>query len=296
MKLESPHHVVLGASDPGAAAAFFRALGFESGGPEGLSSVAARALYGLDQATSQQWLRMPGAERGGLRIVATPHPPAACGPYDHQPQAIDLYTTDMARSLEAARRAGARGREPLSYRVGTLEVAEGKAVGPDGVPVIFLRLSRRRPSLLDREPGRLHSEVHAFVRAVASLDRALGFWRDRAGLNVMMDATLRDPNVTGVMQLPRRDAPVRIAILVDAETRPVRLELIEFPEDRGSAVPPRPLRAGLHGPAFEVASIEAARRAWPEVEVGEAVAVGEGRAAAALEPGGVPFELWERAG
>lgn len=293
MKLDSPREVVIGASDLEATVGFFRALGFEGGEPELLPAPAARALYGLEEATPQARLRVPGADAGRLRIVATPHAPTASGPYDHVPHALDIYTTDMAASLERARRAGARTGPPFSYRAGPLDVVEGKARGPDDLPVIFLWLSRRRPSLLDREPSRLHSEAHAFVRAVASVDRALAFWRDRAGLAVMMDATLRDPSVTGVMGLPRGDAPVRVCIVADAETRPVRFELIEFPEDPGSPVPSRPLRAGLHAPAFAVPSIEEARRQWPEVEMGERATVAGRPAVAAFAPDGTPFELWE---
>jgi hypothetical protein len=284
---------VIGASDLAATAAFFRALGFEADPPRVLAAPAALALYGLEQATPRMEMRMPGADCGGLSLVATPHPPAAPGPYDHGPHVIDLYTTDMARSLESARRAGARCFEPQSYRVGPLEVAEGKAVGPDGAGVIFLWLSRRRPSLLDREPARLHSEVHAFVQIVESIDRCLAFFHDRVGLAVMMDQTLRDPAVTALMQVPRL-CPVRIAILADEDTRPVRLELIEFPEDEGAPWPPGPLRAGLHAPVFEVGSIEAFRRDHPDVEMGETAFLADGqRAAAAVAPGGVAFELRE---
>lgn len=298
MTLRSPRHAVVGASDLGAMIAFLERLGFERAGTGRLPADAAAALYGLDGEAAEAELRMPGAEQGGIRLVATPHAAGEHHVFARGPHAIDLYTSDMKRSLATAAEAGARCGEAASYRVGPLELIEAKAVGPDGFAVVFLQVARRRPSLLDREPGRLHSEVHSLVFTVESISEALPFWKERAGLQVFLDATIVEPAVCAFMGLPRRDVPIRLAMLADADSRPARLELLEFPKDPGPQIPSSPLHAGLHAAAFEVASVDAARERLGEAAFGPVVTVdtplhARSRAATALAPGGVRFELWE---
>ena len=298
MTLRSPAHAVIGASDLAATTVFLERLGFEVTGRGRLPAAAARDLYGLDGEAAEAVLGMPGAEQGGIRVVATPHAAAEHHVFARGPHAIDLYTADRARSLALATDAGARCGAAASYKVGPLELVEAKAVGPDGLAVVFLQVARRRPSLLDREPGRLHSEVHSLVFTVDSVTKALPFWKERAGLQAFLDATIVEPAVCAFMGLPRSDVPIRLAMLADAESRPARLELLEFPQDPGPPLPTWPLRAGIHAAAFEVASLEEARASLGEAAFGSAVAVDaplhpRSRAATALGPGGVRFELWE---
>ena len=298
MALPSPSHAVVGASDPRAMAAFLGRLGFEATAEDRLPLAAARALYGLEAEAPEMELRMPGAALGWIRLVATPHPAAAHHVFARGPHAIDLYTTDMKRSLELAAAAGAHCRPAATYKVGPLELTEAKTVGPDGFAVVYIQVARRRPSLLDREPGRLHSEVHSLVFTVDSITEALPFWKERAGLSAFLDATIVEPAVCAFMGLPRNDVPLRLAMLADGESQPARLELLEFPQDAGPSLPTWPLRAGLHGAGFAVTSLEDARRSLPGAQFGEVVDLDtavhpRARGVTAVAPGGVRFELWE---
>jgi hypothetical protein len=301
VKLNSPNHGVLGASDLDAAVGYLVRFGFAASEPAIVPADTARALYGLEGETREAILTVSGLPYGGLRVVETPHPPRPRGPLDRGPYAVDLYTTDIERSLSLVTEAGGRSSAVVEYRLQDVAVWEAKTEGPEGLSLVFIELGRRRPSLLDRDPDLLHSEVQALVWVVGDGDRAQAFWRKEAGLHRLRDATIEAPNVAALLDLPRPDAPVRIVLLSDeAETAP-RLELIEFPRDGGADHPSLPLTPGLHAAAFAVADLDRARSALSGAEVGEAVKIhsplhGEARATTGLAPGGVRFELWERAG
>ncbi len=88
-------------------------------------------------------------------------------------------------------------------------------------------------------------------------------------------------------------------VLADLAQRPIRYELIEFPEDSGGVRPGFPLRAGLHAVAFEVASLAQAMAALPAARFGPIARLASQarpttRAVVSAEgPGGVRLELWE---
>lgn len=291
--LSSPSHVAVGCTDLDATTRFLQTFGFEADGDAVLPPEVTAALYGADGPLPQRWLAVPGAERGRIRLVQTASPPAGAGPFDQGAHAIDLYTTDIARSVAQAREAGGRAGPVGSYRAGPLQVHEVKTHGPDGLPLVFIQVDRRRPSVLDAAPDRLHSEVHSIVWTVdeADMEAALAFWRDTAGLSVLLDAALADPQIAMFMELPRDDVTVRLALLADADVSPARLELLTFPEDRG-APSPTALLAGSFLPGFTVDDLGAAMASLPGASFGEVVALpGGGRAARGVAPGGVAFEL-----
>jgi len=296
--LPSPHHVVIGATDIRRACDFYERLGFAFSGRGALTPRQAKALYGIEAELQEALLTMPGATRGAIRLVSTPHPATAPGAFDRGAHAIDIYTTDIERSLKLAEHAGALGHGIGAYRVGPLQIQEAKVVAPDHSAIVFIQVDRRRPSLLDADPSRLHSEVHSAVFALDSVSGALSFWKDKAGLGLLLDATIREPAVARFMGLPRPDCALRLAVLADGAQQPIRLELLEFPEDAGPLRPGWPLAGGLFGIAFAVDSIDAARAAWPEIECGSRVALDTSlhpRSAAltGLGPGRVRLELWE---
>ncbi|MGE0453135.1 MAG: VOC family protein [Vicinamibacteria bacterium] len=299
---ESPSHVVIGATDVARMCAFLERMGLEPAGAGRLDAAAARDLYGIEAPLEERVLCARGAREGRVVVVSTPHAAPSVGPFDRGAHAIDFYTTDIRRSLALAREAGAETHDFAEYAVGPLTIREGKAVGPDALYVVFIEVGRRRPSVLDADAARLHSEIHSAVWVVESVDAALPFWRDALGLKLLLDATVREPGVAKFMGLPRPDTPLRLAVLADGAQRPIRYELIEFPEDSGGVRPGFPLRAGLHAVAFEVASLAQAMAALPAARFGpiarlasqarpttRAVVSGEG-------PGGVRLELWEAAG
>ncbi len=88
------------------------------------------------------------------------------------------------------------------------------------------------------------------------------------------------------MALPRRDVPIRMAMLSDEAVNPMRLELFEFPAD-GTTAFDGVVRAGTVWPVFQVADLDAAL-ALPWASTGP-VTAGSVRCVA---PGGVLVELW----
>ncbi len=291
--LSSPSHVAVGCTDLDATARFLQTFGFVADGDAVLPPEVAAALYGADGPLAQRWLSVPGAARGRVRLVGVPSAGTAPGPFDRGAHAIDLYTTDIARSVDQARRAGGRAGPVGAYRAGPLQVQEVKTHGPDGLPLVFIQVDRRRPSVLDTAPERLHSEVHSIVWTVddADMEAALAFWRDTAGLSVLLDAALADPEISRFMELPRDDVTVRLALLADADVAPARLELLTFPADRG-APSPTALHAGSFLPGFTVDDLGAAMQRLPGATFGEVVALpGGGRGTRGVAPGGVAFEL-----
>ena len=104
--LSSPRDVVVGASDFGRMSDFITLFGFESQVAADLPATAASALYGLDAATEERLLAVPGAALGRVRVVRTPHAPRSFAPFDARPFAIDLFSTDVEASVALATENG----------------------------------------------------------------------------------------------------------------------------------------------------------------------------------------------
>lgn len=296
--LKSPDHAIFGVTNLEAAIGFLRELGFNEEATTPVPHPAARVLYGLEVETRQSLLAVPGAPTGGVRVVETPNPATKFGPYDHRGHGVDLYTTDIDESLEIAGRAGASCGPIGSYTVGPLEVKEAKVDSPEGVHLVFLEANKRRPSVLDRSPERLHSELHSIVWIVESLSTATAFWRDRLGFTSLLETTLCHPAVAKFMGLPREDVALSLALLADEALTPSRLELVEFPDEQGADHSRLPLRPGLHALGFVVNDIEAAAASFAGASVAEPVSFdcppyGKVRACAGVCPAGVPFEIWQ---
>jgi catechol 2,3-dioxygenase-like lactoylglutathione lyase family enzyme len=301
--LTSPHAAVVGSSDPDATRVYLEALGFAAVTSAPLPAETCSALYGIDRTLVETLLAVPGAAAGAIRVVETPHPAEPAGPpggpYAPGPTAIDLYTTDIDASAEAAAAAGARVGPVCRYTAGPIELGELRAVGPDGLAVVFIEIAHRHPSILDAAPDRLHSEVHSVVWTVPDLEQALGFWRGEAGLVPMSSFTIADPAITDLLELPE-DTPITLHVLADADRTPARFELLQYLRDEPAAAPGhQPLHGGLHAAAWLVDDLDAAVASMPSAMFGpvaEAVAGvlgGPGRAVAGTAPGGVRFELWE---
>lgn len=297
--LPSPQDVVVGSSDLDATAAFLAVFGFESIGAGTLPSEAARALYRLEGATEERLLAAPGTDLGRVRCVATPNPPRRHAPFDARPFAIDLFCTDIEESVRLATAAGHHASPITDHRFGPVLIREVEITGPDAVVVTLLQPSAgRRSSILDHEPERLHSEVHAFVWSSTGLDDRLEYWKQR-GLALLTDAVLDTPGMGALVGVPDEDVRMRLTVLADDEGRPIRLEYVDFLGKPGSAGPSLPLAAGLHAPAFTVASLDEAVAALAPAEVGEIIAVDtalhpSARATSAVTPGGERFELWQQ--
>lgn len=296
--LPSPRDIVVGASDLERAADFLALFGFAEHAGGTLPAAAAKALYGLDGTAEELVMAVPGAHRGRVRCVATPTPARRFAPFDARPFALDLFATDIEASIALATGAGWHSSPITDHRFGPVLIREVEITGPDGVIVTLLQPSAgRRSSILDREPDRLHSEVHAFVWSAAGLDELLPYWKER-GLELTTDAVLNTPGLGALVGVPDEEVAMRLTVLADPEGRPVRVEYVEFVGKPSASHPSLPLAAGLHAPAFEVADLDAVLQKLAPAEVGEIVELDtplhpRTRAAVATTPGGQCFEVWE---
>ena len=299
MSLGSPTHAIIGAAAPDRMADHLSRFGFTIRREGILPAVCAMALYGLDRDVREIRLEAPGSKVGWLRIVESTLDGVAPLPYSHGPALIDLYTRDISQSMQLATESRAHPGPTVSYPVAGLgNVYEARATGPDYLSLGFVMSEERRGSLLDRNPTALHSELHAYVWTVASIDAALPFWRDEAGMNQLLDSHVDDPGISEFMELPRKHVRIRIVHFADADANPVRFELMEFPDDAGKQTVTLPLRPGLNAPAFHVADLGAAQTALPSVRFRPVVNVNtelhrNAMAVSGLAPGGVQFELWQ---
>jgi catechol 2,3-dioxygenase-like lactoylglutathione lyase family enzyme len=294
--LTSPTHAVVGSHDVEATVKFFTCLGFEPATRRPIPSEAASALYGLESATEEVELTAGGSLRGAICIVGTPRRATPCGPFDVGGYDLSLYTTDLDRSAEVAARAGAHVGPVAVLKLGPVVMRQQQAIGPEGIRIVFIQSSHRRPSILDDDPKRVHSEVHSIVWCVESIERAAPFWR-RAGLAQAFDAPIADPAVSTLLELSRPLVPIRMSLFSDDSLSPSRFELLEFPEDGLSrpreGVPP----PGIWALGFGVPDVASAISALQGGSFGEAVFLEPARRAATGEaPGGVRFELREAAG
>lgn len=296
--LNSPRDVVVGASNPSSTAAFLSMFGFEQQTSGILPELAARALYGLDGPADEVLMAVPDAELGRVRLIATPHPLRSFTGFDARPFALDLFSTDIEASHALAVKHGYDASPITDHHLGPVVIREVAITGPDQLKVTLLwQTAGRRPSILDREPDRLHSEVHAFVWSDSDLDGVLGLWED-LGLVKLLDVVLETPGLGDLVGVQDEDLKMRLTVLADSEARPIRVEFVEFVGKQATSRPSLPLAAGLHAPAFEVPDIDVVLAALDQAEVGPVVAVDSpihprSRAAAVVAPSGQLFEIWQ---
>lgn len=297
--LSSPRDVVVGASDLKRAAEFLSLFGFSEQASAALPPEAARALYGIDGPAMELVMAVPGADRGRVRYVATSNAPRSHAPFDARPFAIDLFTTDIEASVALVARAGHHTSPITDHRFGPVLIREVEVSGPDGLVVTLLQPSAgRRSSILDTDPERLHSEVHAFVWSEVGLDNQLQFWQHR-GLDLTTDAVLETPGLGALVGVPDEEVRMRLTVLADPDGHPIRLEYVEFVgQPTNDSRPGLPLAAGLHAPAFEVSDLDTTMAGLAPAEIGPVVTVDTpihrgARAAVAVTPGGQLFELWQ---
>jgi hypothetical protein len=250
-------------------------------------------------------LTVPGVPLGGVLLVSTDRPGMPQGPYDTGAHALDLYTTSADASTAVAQEQGLDVTGDATIALGPLVMRQVAVAAPDHTLLVCIEANRRRPTSLDHVPeaetgSRTHSELHSMLWSVDSIDAALPFWRDEAGLALGLDVPIRGPEVAALMHLPDADAAIRMAMLSDEGVRPSRLELLEHTGRSGNAVPAWPLHGGLHAPLFVVPDVESAAAALPSARCGDVAEADGGsevwsRALHGRAPGDVHFLLVERA-
>ena len=307
-KLPSPSHAVVGCSSLGASVEFLRLFGFGEPTTSTLPAEAARALYGLESSTEEAILKVPGASLGYVRLAGTPNPKRSFDNLDNRPFAIDLFTTDLDRSLALAGQNGFHSSPVATHQFGPISIREVEIKGPDDLIVTLLESAARRPTILDSEPDRLHSEIHALVWSVKEIDKLLPFWIEQVGLETLTDAVFDSPEMGAVLGVPDRRIKARLAVFADSEAQPIRLELIEFLGEPAADHPNFPLAAGLYAPAFELAfevpfevdSLEAVCEQLEGAELSDIIELDtpihpRARAVTGVAPGGLRFEIWTKA-
>jgi catechol 2,3-dioxygenase-like lactoylglutathione lyase family enzyme len=249
-------HVVVGASDPDAMAGFFGNFGFAVTDRSLLSAGAADA-YGLSEGAAVLDLSVPGAESGRVRLIGTDLAADDYSQYAPRVEALDLYTRDMAASLELIERLGLSTVGPAAdFPFGPLRLQQVAVYGPDSVMLVLVDINHRLPSVLDDDSDqRLHSELHSVVCVVDDLDSATSYFTD-AGLELRATFPLAEPAVPAFMGLPR-PSTMRMSVLGNAESAPPRFELLQFDDESAPPRPSLPLRPGALLPVF-VADVDAA--------------------------------------
>lgn len=297
--LPSPRDIVVGASDLERTSSFLRLFGFAVQASDVIPAEAATALYGLDGPADEQLLAVPGAERGRVRLVATPHPARSFAPFDARPFALDLYSSDIEASVDLAAINDCHTSPITDHTFGPVVIREVEIIGPDNLIVTILEPNMgRRSSILDSDPSRLHSEVHAIVWSETGLDDILPYWEER-NHQKSIDAVLDTPGLGALVGVPDEDVKMRLVVFADDEARPIRVEFVEFIGQPSTPQPSLPLAAGLHAPAFEFNDLESAKVAVGPAKIGDVVSVGTAihpgmQAATAVTPTGHRIEIWAK--
>lgn len=275
-----PDHAVVGVSDPAASTALLVGLGFVVLDERRLAREAAEALYGLGHlpAVREVALAVPGSATGGVRLVGPlpVRPGRDDDPYRRGGHALDLYSTDLDASLTTSGALGAATGPLADYDFGPVHLRQGMATGPDDLPLVFVEIAHRLPSVLDRRPDRLHSELHSVVWAVDDIDAATTVWTDVVGLELRSRFPITEPAVSAFMGLPRPTA-LTMSVLTGPGAAAPRVELLAYDGEPGEHLPARPLQAGGTAPVLRAEGQALvgllARLAAAGAEVGPAVDV-----------------------
>lgn len=262
--LRAPTEIVIATSDLEAALRHLDVVDLVERSRQVVPADVAQALYGVDTTVTEVVVgprNRPEVDRGLIRLVTGAAPAFTPHPHLPGPMAVDVYTGDIEatrkRAAEAGVATGAQGR----LEAGPLVMHQCEIVAPDGWRLVVVEANHRRPSLLDADEDRLHSEVHSLLWTVSSLEGASAPFL-AGGLEQVHVFPFDDPELARILGIEEDEASLRMNLLADDQSAPVRLELVEF-------VSPRPVRradaptardvtlpSGVHGPLFDVDDIE----------------------------------------
>ncbi|MFT5223103.1 MAG: hypothetical protein ACI867_001413 [Glaciecola sp.] len=290
--MRAPSAVVVGATDLGATAAFLGHFGFVEATSGKLDGSHARDLYGLEGATKTRLMVQPGSRGGHISLVQTPHAGTVRGVFDQGPLALDIYTTDLDADLASLNDAGVAVGTPGRLELGPLVMRQVQITAPDGWRLVLVEANHRRPTVLDA-PGHKgrHSEVHSQLWTVPDLDEAAAEWI-KAGFAQTHVFPIAHPELAKILELPSPDTGLRMNLLVGDEQDPVRVELVEFPDNPGAPeVTDSVLRAGVHALWFVVDDLDGPVAS--RLTDARRVVTKRGEAVVGLL-GGVRVECWQK--
>ena len=143
----------IGASDPEATAGFLR-------------------LFGYSSNDGRRFARSSGARLDVTRVDAVGEVRRG---FDRGPRGLDVYVHDIDRALALAASGGWSGGPIATIALGPVRMRQSLVAGPDGLPVVLVESSHRRPSLLDSE-DHWCSEIYSVVWCVTDRDRESALW------------------------------------------------------------------------------------------------------------------------
>ncbi len=187
--------------------------------------------------------------------------------WQHGPRALDLYTSDLDRSMGLAAERGFAASPEALLQGGPMTMRQRLFTGPDQLPVVLVESTHRRSSVCDLPDPPLHSEPHSVVWCVGDHVAEVERWT-AAGWTTGATINFSEPSVSDELSLPERPTPITMTMLSDESVAPVRMELLTFDDhvDTGAAatrpLPTDPIRAGIHALTLSVDSVEAAIATW----------------------------------
>jgi hypothetical protein len=242
--------VEIGCTDFGSMSAFFAILGFA----ENVGSASS-----LREDNQAEFVRHGSVELktdAGASLVlvsCTTTSPHHTG-FDLGPRALDFYCHNIEAGLGCFSEQGDWVvSEIAEIALGPVRMRQVMIHGPEGVDVVLVESTHRRPSLLDTEPSRVFSELHSVVWCVPDRDTEAEWWV-ASGATKGMDLRLSDPSLSGYLGLGNPEAEVEMVMLSDAQISPSRLELLSFPGVHALPTPASQTLASQVSPSISTAT------------------------------------------
>ena len=201
-------------------------------------AASAFGLASLESSDASTVMGVPGVATGRVRFESVPGDEGQPSPelWETGPRLLGIYSRDLRETKRRVEAAGGQIGPITSYPYGA-SMQEAVVSGPGDLFWTVPQVTPRRPSpAFDRDPDRLHGELHSAVINVDDMDTALRFFVDGGGLVSLFDGTLAGEPFERMMGLPK-GASLRIAFLSSVDQAPARLELMQF-----FGVPKAPLR------------------------------------------------------
>jgi hypothetical protein len=217
--------VEIGVTDFASMSAFFAILGFA----ENVGSANSLREGGQDEFERPGSLELKtGAGASLVLVPCNERSPHRTG-FELGPRALDFYCHRIEAGLERFAEHGDWAvSEVADIALGPVRMRQVMIHGPEGVDVVLVESTHRRPSLLDTEPSRVFSELHSVVWCIPDRDTEAAWWVG-SGATKGMDLRLSDPSLSGYLGLGNPEAQLEMVMLSDAEISPSRLELLSFP-------------------------------------------------------------------